>query len=184
MSGLWKPIASYGLKREDAPDEYSWKRLGTIMFNEEEHSCAVVTDIVASGKFFAKPFDQGVAPYLSGSIFVFNSEYEKDGVPKKKYDDVGHILSTSNEVGETSYTVEIWGTSMASLMKQVERVAGGDSHTGLWQNVHLDDREAYQPEQFKAEDENQDAPEWTPEPKTPPGMDGSGSFDDSDNLPF
>jgi len=145
---IWIPLASYGLKRENAPAQYSWIPLGTIMYCASEHSCAVVTDIKAYGTFYAKPYKQGDnLPFLQGDIKVFNTEWD-DG-QKKKYDHIGKILTHSDDgSGEISYQVELWGVSQASEMAKLKRaIEKQDFRPGLWQPVHLEDRKAYEPKQ-------------------------------------
>jgi len=179
---MWKAIASYGLKRDDVPEEYAWKKLGSLMYNEDDHSCAIVTDIISFGQFYAKPYDNiEMPPFLDGSICVFNREFESEGVMKKKYDDLGHILTHSDAHGEVSYQINIWGVSIVAFLEKLKRVTEGDKFTGMWQNIHLTDRDAYQAERFKPEDEDQSKPvtQWKPaepEMKEPEY--------EEDNLPF
>ena len=181
---IWVPIAAYGYKREHAPAQFDWVRLGTIMYKASDHSCAIVTDIIQYGTFYAKPFNQSDnLPNLQGDIKVFNSEWGEDS--KKKYDHIGKIITHSADgSGEVSYQVELWGFSSASFVAKMVKVVGGDTRPGFWQTVHLEDRDAYQPERYPAEDENQDAPpSWEPEKgdafeEPNNGMDSHGNFVD------
>lgn len=171
----WKPIANYGVKREDAPEEHQWKRLGAVLYNAEDHKCSIVTDIISFGTFYALPFNQDNAPRLEGDILVFNGEYESEGVTKKKYDSIGKIISHQDETGKISYQIELWGTSVTSIRNSEKG--------GLWQSVFLDDREVYQATRFNPEDENQDAPVTQWKPQGPPPVQ-QAEMDESDDLPF
>jgi hypothetical protein len=63
-------LANIAFVRDDAPEQYKWKRVGSLWYDPEPPTARIMLTAFRFGLCAARPFDQQTAPYLQGEIWT------------------------------------------------------------------------------------------------------------------
>ena len=139
MAGLimaW--ISNIYYERPNTPDVFKWKEFGRLWYDSGKNTCSILLNGFRFGRFVSPVFKSiSDPPYLAGDICVWTGEYKQDGI-SKDWMWIGHLQSSSNAKGRTTYFGDLEIDPLPCMVRQMVKCIMSNQSSGLFLKVFLD----------------------------------------------